>query len=182
MAWRFQPHPWDAIAVAEVDAPYHVLFLCTGNSARSILAECALNRMGDGRFRAFSAGSHPKPAPHPTALALLREEGFETENLRSKSWDEFAVSDAPRIDLVVTVCDDARNETCPVWPGHPRTTHWGLADPAAVAGSPAAQHLAFCDAWDALCARVGAFLRVPLEYLEPRDQQRRLDEIGSIGG
>ena len=141
-----------------------------------------LNGMGDGRFRAFSAGSHPKSAPHPAALSLLRAEGFATQGLRSKSWDEFAASDAPRIDLVVTVCDNARGVPCPAWPGQPRTTHWGIADPAAVVSSPEAQHRAFRDAWDALGARIGAFLRLPLEYLEPRDQQRRLDEIGKIDG
>lgn len=165
-------------AVARADAPYHVLFVCTGNSARSILAESALNRMGAGRYRAFSAGSCPKRVPHPAALELLREEGIETRGLHSKNWEEFARPGAPRIDLVVTVCDNARGEACPVWRGHPLTTHWGVADPAAVEGPPGAQRRAFRRAWVDLTARIADFVRLPIEALERPDLQRRLDDIG----
>lgn len=136
--------------------PANVLFLCTGNSARSILAEALLNRLGEGRWRGFSAGSFPKGEVHPMALELLGARGFPTEGLRSKSWDEFAGPDSPRLDLVITVCDNAAGETCPVWPGRPARLHWGIADPAAVAGP--GQRAAFAAACDELEARIAAFL------------------------
>jgi protein-tyrosine-phosphatase len=136
--------------------PGNVLFLCTGNSARSILAEALLNRDGDGRFRAFSAGSFPKGAVHPMALALLRDRGFPVEGLRSKSWDEFADAGAPPLDLIVTVCDNAAGEVCPIWPGKPARAHWGIADPAAVEG--AEQRAAFEEAYRLLDTRIAALL------------------------
>ena len=133
-----------------------VLFLCTGNSARSILAEALLNRLGEGRWRGFSAGSFPKGAVHPMALELLGERGYPTGGLRSKSWDEFADADGPRFAFVITVCDNAAGETCPAWPGHPAREHWGIADPAAVDG--AGQRAAFEEAYRLLEARIEAFL------------------------
>jgi protein-tyrosine-phosphatase len=136
--------------------PLNVLFLCTGNSARSILAEALLNRDGGGRFHAFSAGSFPKGAVHPMALEVLREGGFATAGLRSKSWDEFAGAGAPPLDLIVTVCDNAAGETCPVWPGHPARAHWGIADPAAVQGD--GQRAAFEEAYRLLDTRIAALL------------------------
>ena len=138
------------------ERPASVLFLCTGNSARSILAEALLNRDGGGRFRAFSAGSFPKGAVHPMALALLRDRGFPVAGLRSKSWDEFAGAGAPPLDLIVTVCDNAAGETCPVWPGHPARAHWGIADPAAVEGD--GQRAAFEEAYRLLEARIADLL------------------------
>ena len=137
--------------------PRNVLFLCTGNSARSILAEALLNREGGGRFRAFSAGSRPKGEVHPMALELLRDRGFPVAGLRSKSWDEFARPDAPPLDLIVTVCDNAAGEVCPAWPGHPARAHWGLADPAAVAGD--GQRAAFEEAYRLLEARIADLVR-----------------------
>lgn len=138
-------------------APCNVLFLCTGNSARSILAEAILNRAGGAHFRAFSAGSHPKGAVHPMALTVLRERGFDTAGFRSRSWDEFGDEGAPRIDHVVTVCDNAAGEVCPIWPGAPRKTHWGLDDPAAVEGD--GQHAAFLGTFEELQERIGQFLK-----------------------
>jgi protein-tyrosine-phosphatase len=137
---------------------YNVLFLCTGNSARSILAEQLLNHLGRGKFRAFSAGSHPKGQVHPIALALLREMKLPTEGLRSKSWDEFAQPSAPTLDFIFTVCDNAAGEVCPVWPGHPVTGHWGIDDPAAVEGSDAEKRQAFRDAFHELEARIQSFV------------------------
>lgn len=160
------------------DPTYNVLFLCTGNSARSILAESILNQAGHGRFRAFSAGSHPKGDVHPHALALLRKMNHPTAGLRSKSWDEFAAPDAPRIDFVFTVCDNAANEVCPIWPGHPMTAHWGLPDPAAVEGSEAEQYLAFADTYRMLSNRIAVFTSLPLQAIDRLSLQARLDAIG----
>jgi protein-tyrosine-phosphatase len=157
---------------------YNVLFLCTGNSARSILAECLLNRLGEGRFRAFSAGSHPRGAVHPATLDLLRKLGYATDGLRSKSWNEFAGSQAPPLDFVFTVCDDAAGEVCPVWPGQPMTAHWGIPDPAAVAGTPAERALAFADAYRMLNNRVSLFVNLPIESLDRMVLRRRVEDIG----
>lgn len=157
---------------------YNVLFLCTGNSARSILAEAILNRLGAGRFEAHSAGSFPKGAVHPLALDLLQRENHPTATLRSKSWDEFATADAPPLDFVFTVCDQAAGEACPVWPGQPMTAHWGLPDPAAVDGTPAEQGLAFADTYRRLERRIGAFVNLPLASLDRMALQRRLVAIG----
>jgi len=155
---------------------YNVLFLCTGNSARSILAEAILTRWGRGQFRAFSAGSHPRGAVHPLALDLLNKHGLPTEELRSKSWDEFAVEGAPRLDFVFTVCDNAAAEVCPVWPGQPMTAHWGVPDPAAADSKRAPQ--AFRDAFNRLEARIRLFISLPIAKLEGIRLKQRLDEIG----
>jgi protein-tyrosine-phosphatase len=161
--------------------PYCVLFLCTGNSARSILAECLLRELGGGTFRAFSAGSFPKGAVHPLALRLLTEQGFSLEGLRSKSWDEFAAPDAPVMDFVFTVCDQAAGEVCPVWPGHPVTAHWGIPDPAAVTDDgTGAQMLAFRDAFRMLERRIRLFLALPLASLDRMALQRQVDAIGRL--
>jgi arsenate reductase (thioredoxin) len=157
---------------------YNVLFLCTGNSARSILAECVLNRTGRGRFRAFSAGSFPKGEIHPYALDLLRAQNYATDALRSKSWIEFSGPRAPHLDFVFTVCDNAANEVCPVWPGQPMTAHWGLPDPAAATGSEAERRLAFTDALRMLTNRIGIFVSLPLSSLDRLSLQKRLDDIG----
>ena len=156
---------------------YNVLFLCTGNSARSILAEAILNKEGAGRFRAFSAGSFPKGAVHPAALRLLRELGYPIEGLRSKSWDEFAVQSAPPLDFIFTVCDNAAGEVCPVWPGKPITAHWGIEDPAPVEGD--GQGAAFRNAYHALQRRIGLFLALPMESVDEMTLTRRLREIGA---
>lgn len=156
---------------------YNVLFLCTGNSARSILAEAILNREGGGRFRAFSAGSFPKGEVHPEALRLLGELGYPTDGYRSKSWGEFAAEGAPPLDFVFTVCDNAAGEVCPVWPGQPMTAHWGIEDPAAVEGNEQGQ--AFHNAFYALQRRIGLFLALPLESIDELSLQTRLREIGS---
>jgi arsenate reductase (thioredoxin) len=158
------------------DPTYNVLFLCTGNSARSILAEALLNRWGQGKFHAFSAGSHPKGAVHPLALDLLRKHGLPTEHLRSKAWDEFAAPGAPRLDFVFTVCDRAAAEVCPVWPGQPMTAHWGVEDPAAVTGDAAQR--AFRNAFHTLEARIRLFVSLPIAKLEGMKLKQRLDEIG----
>jgi arsenate reductase len=158
--------------------PSHVLFLCTGNSARSILAEAVLNKLGSGRFRAFSAGSHPKGTVHPFALELLDEEGLPTANLRSKSWDEYAVPGAPPIDFILTVCDNAASEACPVWPGKPAVAHWGIPDPAALEGSESERRHAFRAAYRALEARIERFVALPLASLEPQALKAALREIG----
>jgi arsenate reductase len=156
----------------------NVLFLCTGNSARSILAEALLNRAGAGRFRAFSPGSYPKSEPHPAALDLLAEQGLPTEGLRSKSWDEFAAAGAPEMDMIITVCDNAAGETCPVWPGHPATAHWGIEDPAAVEGE--GQRQAFFNAMTYLQRRISLLLSLPDEELDISSWQGRVREIGRI--
>ncbi len=159
-------------------APYNVLFLCTGNSARSLFAESIMNRLGAGRFRGFSAGSQPKGAPHPYTLDLLRRFNYSTAELRSKSWDEFARPDAPRLDFVFTVCDSAAAETCPVWPGQPMSAHWGVPDPAAATGTEAERRLAFADAYGRLENRISIFVNLPMASLDRLSLQRRLDEIG----
>ncbi len=157
---------------------YNVLFLCTGNSARSIMAEALLNRLGQGRFRAFSAGSQPKGEVNPYALATLKKANYPTEGFRSKSWDEFAAADAPPLDFVFTLCDDAAAEECPHWPGQPMTAHWGLPDPAAFEGNEAEKHLAFTDAFRMLSNRISIFTALPLKSIDKLSLQRRLDEIG----
>jgi arsenate reductase len=156
---------------------YNVLFLCTGNSARSIMAEAILNHKSGGGFTAYSAGSHPSGAPRPEALRQLASAGIATEGLRSKSWDEFAVAGAPRMDFVFTVCDNAANEVCPFWPGQPMTAHWGIADPAAVKGSEEIER-AFRDAFVVLDRRIGLFLALPLATLEQLATQREIERIG----
>jgi arsenate reductase (thioredoxin) len=155
---------------------YNILFLCTGNSARSILAEAILNKEGVGRFRAFSAGSFPKGEVHPAALNLLSELGHPTDGLRSKSWDEFAADGAPELDFIFTVCDNAAGEICPVWPGKPITAHWGIEDPAAVEGD--GQAAAFWGAYQGLQRRIGLFLALPLESIDEMTLASRLREIG----
>ena len=159
--------------------PLNVLFLCTGNSARSIMAEAILGRVGGGAFQAFSAGSDPKGAVNPHALALLTRLAYDTSALRSKSWDEFARPDAPHIDFIFTVCDNAASEVCPVWPGHPMTAHWGIADPAAASGDGAAIDAAFWDAYTALHRRIELFAALPLDKLDRLSLKRRLDDIGA---
>lgn len=158
----------------------NVLFLCTGNSARSILAEAVMNHSHSraGRFRAFSAGSHPKGTVHPAALALLSELRIDTGALRSKSWVEFSAPDAPRLDFVFTVCDNAAAEQCPVWPGQPMTAHWGIADPAAVTGTEEQQRKAFRDALFHLSRRIELFVSLPIEKLSRLTLQNELDRIG----
>lgn len=157
---------------------YNVLFLCTGNSARSILGEAILSRIGAGRFKAFSAGSQPKGQVHPIAVELLKGLNHLTDGLRSKSWDEFAVPGAPRMDFVFTVCDNAASEVCPVWPGQPMSAHWGIADPAAAEGSDAERHLAFAEAYRQLTNRISIFTSLPLQALDKMSLQKRLNEIG----
>ena len=163
-----------------IDKIYNVLFLCTGNSARSILAEALLNRDGAGRFRAYSAGSFPKGEVHPQALALLGELGFVTEGLRSKSWDEFSGPDAPVFDFIFTVCDNAAGETCPIWPGKPMSAHWGIEDPAAVEGP--GQREAFEHALHYLSNRISLFLALPHESIDEMAMVRKLKEIGRTEG
>ncbi len=156
----------------------NVLFLCTGNSARSIIAEALLNRLGEEKFNVFSAGSHPKGDLNSYALATLRKAGYATEGLRSKSWDEFSRPRAPQLDFVFTLCDDAAAEECPYWPGQPMTAQWGLPDPAAVEGSEALKHLAFADTFRMLANRISIFCALPMKSLDRLSLQRRLDEIG----
>jgi arsenate reductase len=160
--------------------PYNVLFLCTGNSSRSIMAEAILNRAGHGRFRAFSAGSHPTGRVHPYALDLLQKLNYDVSGARSKSWAEFEAADAPRLDFVFTVCDDAAAETCPVWPGQPMTAHWGVPDPAAATGNEAQVRLAFADALRMLTNRINIFVSLPLKSLDQLTLQKRLESIGKI--
>jgi len=157
---------------------YNVLFLCTGNSARSVLAEAILNRIGKEKFAAYSAGSQPKGAVNPHAVALLKRLDYPTGSLRSKSWDEFARAGAPRMDFVFTVCDNAANEVCPVWPGQPMTAHWGIPDPAAVEGDDAKIDDAFREAYLLLHRRIELFANLPVEKLDRLSLKRRLDEIG----
>jgi protein-tyrosine-phosphatase len=152
--------------------------LCTGNSARSILAEATLDAMGKGRFKAFSAGSHPAGKVNPYAIELLNNNRLPTEDLRSKSWDEFARPDAPPLDFVFTVCDNAAGEVCPVWPGQPMTAHWGVPDPAAAEGSDDAKRRAFFTAWSQLQLRISIFVNLPLDKLDRLSLKQRLDAIG----
>ncbi|MGF1630337.1 MAG: arsenate reductase ArsC [Kiloniellaceae bacterium] len=162
----------------EAQRKLNVLFLCTGNSARSILAEAILNREGLGKFTAFSAGSMPRGSVHPIALNILRKGNFPTEQFRSKSWEEFSGPAAPKLDFVFTVCDNAANEVCPVWPGQPMTAHWGLPDPALVEGTEVERYAAFHDAFRMLFNRISIFSNLPLRSLDKLSLQRRLDEIG----
>jgi arsenate reductase (thioredoxin) len=164
------------------DRPFNVLFLCTGNSARSILAEAILNNTGHGRFRAYSAGSQPKRDVNPHAIRLLQARGYSTAGLRSKSWQEFAAPGAPPLDFVFTVCDNAAGETCPVWPGQPMTAHWGIPDPAAATGSPAEIALAFADAFRMLSQRIDVFAALPIRALDQLTLQARLRDIGRMAG
>lgn len=159
---------------------FNVLFLCTGNSARSIMAECALNRWGGRRFKGFSAGSHPRGAVHPMALELLRQLGYETAGLRSKGWDEFARPDSPRLDFVFTVCDNAAGEICPIWPGQPITAHWGVADPAAFVGSEEATRRFFFRIFTELDNRIKLFTSLRIDTLDSFALERRVKEIGKI--
>lgn len=164
------------------DRIYNVLFLCTGNSARSILAESILRQDGGERFRAFSAGSHPKGDVHPLALKVLGELDHPTDGLRSKSWEEFSGPDAPQIDFVFTVCDNAAGETCPIWPGHPMTAHWGIEDPAAAEGTALQQEAAFVTAFRFLKNRISVFLALPIEKIDRLALSNRLRDIGQLEG
>jgi arsenate reductase (thioredoxin) len=161
------------------DKTYNVLFICTGNSARSILAEALMNQAGRGRFKAYSAGSHPTGVVNPDALQALHDMGVPATGARSKSWDEFATADAPQMDFVFTVCDNAAGEVCPLWPGQPMTAHWGLPDPAAVQGSDEEARLAFRDAAATMKRRVDMMLALPLRSLDAMAMQRVLRDIGS---
>ncbi len=161
---------------------FNVLFLCTGNSARSIMAEAILSKLGAGKFRAFSAGSQPKGQVHPEATRLLQSLAFGTARLRSKSWNEFAKPGAPELDFVFTVCANAAGETCPVWPGQPMTAHWGIPDPAAAKGSSAEVALAFKDTYRMLSQRIGVFAGLPIRSLDKMSLQAKLKEIGGMQG
>jgi arsenate reductase (thioredoxin) len=165
---------------AVADRPFNVLFLCTGNSARSIMAEALLNKLGAGRFRAFSAGSQPKGQVHPETIRLLQSLDYDTSGSRSKSWSEFADPGAPLLDFVFTVCDNAAGETCPLWPGQPMTAHWGIPDPAQAGGSPAEIALAFKDAYRMLHQRIGVFTALPIRSLDQLSLQSKLKEIGGM--
>lgn len=162
-------------------APLNVLFLCTHNSARSVIAEAILNRLGQGRFRGFSAGSQPKGKVNPFALSLLEKLNYDTGAIRSKSWDEFAASGAPRMDFVFTVCDNAASETCPVWPGQPISAHWGVPDPSETKGSDAEIAAAFADTHRMLHQRISIFTSLPLASLDTLALERQLDAIGRVG-
>ena len=162
------------------DRPLNILFLCTGNSARSIMAECILNRLGAGKFRAYSARSHPAGKINPLPLNILRKTNYDVSELRSKSWDEFAAPGAPKLDFVFTVCDDAANEACPIWPGQPISAHWGLPDPVKAQGTEAEKNLAFADTMRMLTQRLGIFVSLPLDKLSKLTLQRELDAIGRM--
>jgi len=159
---------------------YNVLFLCTGNSARSILAEGLIGRLGKGRFRGFSAGSHPKGAVHPLALEILQSLEYPTEGYRSKGWEEFALPGAPELDFVFTVCDNAAGEVCPIWPGSPVTAHWGVPDPAAAEGDDIARKRAFVSAYRMPEKRIGLFTSLRVEELDRLTLKRKVDEIGDL--
>jgi protein-tyrosine-phosphatase len=163
---------------AVADEPYNVLFLCTGNSARSIMAEAILNELGVGKFRAYSAGSHPKGQVHPETAQLLQGLGYDTSSFRSKSWGEFAKAGAPEFNFVFTVCDNAAAETCPLWPGQPMTAHWGVPDPALATGTPAEIALAFKATYRMLQQRIGIFTALPLRSLDQMTLKNKLTEIG----
>lgn len=164
------------------DRVFNVLFLCTGNSARSIIAEAILRKLGAGRFQAFSAGSQPKGAINPFALKVLERNGFPMEGLRSKSWDEFAKADAPQLDFVFTLCDSAAGETCPLWPGQPMTAHWGIEDPAAAEGTDLEKEAAFVAAGRYIRNRIAAFIALPIGSLDRLTLQARVKEIGQMPG
>ena len=166
--------------MAEPFRVYNVLFLCTGNSARSVIAEALLNRLGECRFRAFSAGSFPKGRINPHTHPILRGLGFRPEDFRSKSWDEFAAAGAPELDFIITVCDNAAGEVCPVWPGHPASAHWGIPDPAEATGSEAEIGLAFAEATRQLRRRIELVLARPLDSLDRMSLQRKLGQIGAV--
>jgi arsenate reductase len=156
----------------------NVLFLCTHKSARSIIAEAVMNRLGMGKFKAYSAGSQPSGRVHPFALDMLAKLNYDISRMRSKSWEEFATPDAPKLDFVFTVCDNAANETCPVWPGQPMSAHWGLPDPSAVQGNDSERHFAFADTHRMLYQRISIFTNLPLDSLDRLSLQKRLDDIG----
>ena len=158
--------------------PLNVLFLCTGNSARSIIAEAVINREGRGKFKGYSAGSMPKGAANPMTLDLLRKLNYDVSAFRSKSWMEFATPEAPKLDFVLTVCDNAANEACPVWPGQPMTAHWGVPDPVEIEGNEAVRALAFADTYRMLSNRISIFVNLPLASLDKLSLQRKLDDIG----
>jgi protein-tyrosine-phosphatase len=160
------------------EKPYNVLFLCTGNSARSIMAEAYLNSIGKGRFKAWSAGSHPAGKVNPFAIELIQKNRLPTGELRSKNWDEFAVPGAPQMDFVFTVCDSAAAEVCPMWPGQPMTAHWGVPDPAAVEGSDEEKRRAFFEAFHTLSTRISFLVNLPLDRLDRLALKKKLDEIG----
>jgi arsenate reductase len=164
------------------DRPFNVLFLCTGNSARSIMAEAILKKVGSGKFQAYSAGSQPKGQVHPEAARLLQSLDFNTTGFRSKSWNEFAKPGAPALDFVFTVCDNAAGEACPFWPGQPMTAHWGIPDPAAAQGSPAEVALAFKGAYRMLSQRIGVFVALPIRSLDQLSLQAKLKAIGHLHG
>jgi arsenate reductase len=164
------------------DRVFNVLFLCTGNSARSVLAESILQKEGGGRFRAFSAGSQPKGEVNPYSLRVLASMGYPAEGFRSKSWDEFAAPDAPKMDFIFTVCDSAAGEACPVWLGHPTTAHWGIEDPAAVEGTDIEKERAFVQALRLMRNRITIFVNLPFATLDKLAMQDRLDEIGRMEG
>ena len=159
---------------------YNVLFLCTGNSARSIIAEAVMNRLGAARFRAWSAGSHPKGEVHPMTIELLQSLDYDTGFARSKSWDEYAEPDAPQMDFVFTVCDDAAAEACPVWPGQPLSAHWGLPDPAAATGTEAERRFAFADTHRMLTNRISLLVNLPIESIDKYSLQTKLEQIGGM--
>lgn len=164
------------------DKAYNVLFLCTGNSARSILAEAILIKLGKDKFKSYSAGSQPKTEPHPHAIKLLASLGYDTKVFRSKSWNEFSKPDAPELDFIFTVCDNAAGEVCPVWPGQPMTAHWGVPDPAAVEGAEAEIAAAFAETYRLMNNRISAFVNLPVESLDRMSLNAKLSEIGKKGG
>ena len=159
---------------------YNVLFLCTGNSARSVIAEAVMNRLGAGRFKAYSAGSHPKGEVHPMTIELLQSLDYDTGFARSKSWDEYAKPDAPQMDFVFTVCDDAAAEACPIWPGQPLSAHWGLPDPAAATGTEAERRFAFADTHRMLTNRISLLVNLPIESIDKYSLQTKLEQIGGM--